>query len=115
MRIFCPATLLLPSLHLRAVSGPGAPSAPIRLGRLGPVEHRAGYCAAVYLSWSTGPTVGCVTLTQPWRDYFQAGMSRVPRMRPDAPGWALVVCPARRKPGARQPEQYASDRGPFKI
>lgn len=25
------------------------------------------------------------------------------------PVWALVVCPARRKPGAGQPEQYAPD------
>jgi hypothetical protein len=29
--------------------------------------------------------------------------------------WALVVCPARRKPGSRQPEQYALDRGVGQI
>jgi acyl-coenzyme A thioesterase PaaI-like protein len=32
-------------------------------------------------------------------------------MGPYAPVWALVVCPTRRKPGARQPEQYALDPG----
>ena len=32
-------------------------------------------------------------------------------MGPDAPVWAPVVCPARPKPGARQPEQYALDPG----
>jgi len=26
-----------------------------RPANLGPIERRAGYCAAVYLSWSTGP------------------------------------------------------------
>jgi hypothetical protein len=36
-------------------------------------------------------------------------------MGPDAPVWALVVCPARREPAPRQPEQYALDLGPGKI
>jgi len=29
--------------------------------------------------------------------------------------WTLVVCPARREPGSRQPEQYALDRGVGQI
>ncbi|BBY39051.1 hypothetical protein MMAN_31850 [Mycobacterium mantenii] len=55
MRIFCPATLLLPSLLLRPETGPGATGAPIGPANSGPIERCAGYCAAVYLSWSTGP------------------------------------------------------------
>jgi acyl-coenzyme A thioesterase PaaI-like protein len=35
----------------------------------------------------------------------------VPRLGPEAPVWTPVVCPTRRKPGARQPEQYALDPG----
>src|SRR5262249_15720029 len=37
------------------VPGLVPPSAPIARPNLGPIERRAGYCAAVYLSWSTGP------------------------------------------------------------
>src|ERR1700751_592283 len=108
MRIFCPATLLLPSLLLRPVSGPGAPSAPIGPPVIGPIVRRGGYCAAVYLSWSTGPRGRAC---HPYAASSAAKIGRVPRMGPDAPGWALVVCPSRRKPGARQPEQYALDHG----
>ncbi|EUA07039.1 hypothetical protein I553_0757 [Mycobacterium xenopi 4042] len=80
------------------------PAAPIDLGRSSVAPDA---CAAVYLSWSTGPAIGCVADTQPRRADFTFEIRRAPRMGPDAPVWAPVGCPARREPGARQPEQYA--------
>src|SRR5690242_4627216 len=116
MRIFCPATLLLPSLLL----GPGirahivlsATGAPIGPANSGPIERCAGYCAAVYLSWFTGPRGRAC---HPHAASSAIEIRRSQRMGPDAPVWTLVVCPTRRKPGSRQPEQYALDRGPNKI
>ena len=67
-----------------------------------------GCCAAVYLSWSTGPRG---RVCRPHAAWSAIEIRRVPRLGPDAPVWAPVVCPTRRKPGARQPEQYALDRG----
>ena len=48
----------------------------------------ASPAAAVYLSWFTGPAVGCVALTQPRKS------DNIPltRWRPDAPLSALVGC-----------------------
>src|SRR6202035_5591791 len=102
MRIFCPATLLLPHSP-----GPDPVSrrAPIRLYRSGVAP---GCCAAVYLSWSTGPRG---RVCRPHAAWSATEIRRAPRMGPEAPVWTPVVCPTRRKPGARQPEQYALDPG----
>jgi hypothetical protein len=47
----------------------------------------------------------------PSRSLVRERNRRAPRMGPEAPVWTPVVCPTRRKPGARQPEQYALDPG----
>jgi hypothetical protein len=51
----------------------------------------------------------------PSRSLVRDRNRRAPRLGPEAPVWAPVVCPARRKPGSRQPEQYALDRGHGQI
>lgn len=79
-----------------------APIASIRSG------VAPGCCAAVYLSWSTGPRG---RVCRPHAAWSASEIRRAPRMGPEAPVWAPVVCPTRRKPGARQPEQYALDPG----
>src|ERR1700761_7763619 len=106
MRIFCPATLLLPAFQC-----------PDPVFRWAPIARRdlasaPACCAAVYLSWSTGPRG---RVCHPHAASSATEIHRVPRMGPDAPVWALVVCPTRRKPGARQPEQYALERGMGQI
>lgn len=106
MRIFCPATLLLPSFLLGPTRGHG--------GHALAVKRRAG-CRRRSLPVSGAPTpaVGCVALTQPrWRNEnlsrseggtgcARLGAGRIP--------WAARSRWGR--PGSRQPEQYALDRG----
>lgn len=85
---------------------PGAPIDPVLLDRSSVAPNTAPLFTC---RRSTGPALGRVARTQPCRDQFQGRNRRASRVGPDAPVWALVVCPARRKPGAGQPEQYAPD------
>src|SRR5690625_5199548 len=109
MRIFCPATLLLPhSCNGGPFPNPSCPCALLPLRALGPgVDIALGAAAAVYLSWSTGPRGRAC---RPNTTSCTVKKLRAARVGPDAPGWALVVCPARGNPGAGEPEQYAPDR-----
>src|ERR1700739_1075851 len=102
MRIFCPATLLLPHFQCPDPVFRWAPIARINLA------CAPACCAAVYLSWSTGPRG---RVCRPHAALSAIEIRRAPRMGPDAPVWAPVVCPTRRKPGAREPEEYALDPG----
>lgn len=102
MRIFCPATLLLPRscFVLR----------PARARALRFVS--AGVAAAVYLSEvHRSPRSG----VSPARILRLDGNPPLSKLAPDAPVWAPVVCPARRKPGSEQPDQYALSRGLLQI
>src|SRR5271157_1624188 len=65
MRIYCPATLLLPSLLLRPVSGPGAPSALIDRPILGRSSVAPDTAPLFTCRGPPAPAVGRVTLTQP--------------------------------------------------
>src|SRR6202048_3046224 len=70
-------------------SGPGVPPGADRLYRSGVAP---GCCAAVYLSWSTGPRG---RVCRPHAAWSAIEIRRVPRLGPDAPGWAPVVGPTR--------------------
>ena len=121
MRIFCPATLLLPSLLLR----PGTrahnpcPQCHRRADRAGQLwADRAlrrilRRCLPVVVH--RPPRSGVSPSRSLSAPISETEIRRSQRMGPDAPVWTLVVCPTRRKPGSRQPEQYALDHGPSKI
>src|SRR5271166_6745632 len=106
MRIFCPATLLLPSLLLRPVSGPGAPSALIDRPPLGRSSVAPDTAPLFTCRGPPAPAVGCVTLTQPRSRPENRRAQGWDRTRPFG-RWSYARPGA--EPGERQPEQYASD------
>src|ERR1700729_2973280 len=103
MRIFCPATL--PHSPGR---DPVSRRALITLIGLADQAVRPVVAPLFTCLGPPAPAVGCVALTQPGP---RPKLGHVPRLGPEASVWTPVVCPTRRKPGARQPEQYALDPG----
>src|SRR5215470_2593568 len=108
MRIFCPATLLLPHSYLWAQLGNPSRAAPS-----GALALR-WYAAAVFLSVvHRSPRSGVSPLRTLSRDGNRRDRGG-DRMRPFG-RWSYArgkAAPKRHRPGSRQPEQYALDVGP---
>src|ERR1700750_1757315 len=103
MRIFCPATL---------PHSPGRDPVFCRalVALIGLADQDARPVVAPLFT-CLGPPGPRGRVCRPHAAWSATEIGLVPRLGPEAPVWTPVVCPARRKPGARQPEQYALDRG----
>jgi hypothetical protein len=87
------------------MSGPGAPRHPITYINLTSRRDVAPLFTCL------GPTGPRGRVCHPHAAWTATKIRHVPRMGPDAPVWTPIVCSTRRKPGAKQPEQYAPDPG----
>src|ERR1700742_512128 len=103
MRIFCPATL---------PHSPGRDPVSCRavIALIGLADQDARPVVAPLFT-CLGPPGPRGRVCRPHAAWSATEIGLVPRLGPEAPVWTPVVCPARRKPGARQPEQYALDPG----